>query len=78
MDKVAIIRSKFPDKAHNIPSVQKPEIKSKMNSLERATEDEIKKTYSELIVKIMCSGPHSHKRAEKLSWYISNSQHWYN
>ena len=44
MDKIAIIRSKFPDKLHKIPSVQtKKEIRSKMNSFERATEDEIKK-----------------------------------
>ena len=43
MDKIAIICSNFPDKVHNIPSVQKPEIRSKMNSFERATEDEIKK-----------------------------------
>ena len=52
MDKIAIIRPKFPDKVHNILSVQKPEIRSKMNSFERVTEDEIK-TYFELIVKIM-------------------------
>ena len=37
------MRSKFPDKVHNIPSVQKPEITCKMNVFERATEDEIKK-----------------------------------
>ena len=43
MDKIATIRSKFTDKAHNISSVQKPEIKSKMSSFVRATEDEIKK-----------------------------------
>ena len=43
MDKIATIRSKFPDKAHNISSVQKPEIRSKMSSFERATEDEITK-----------------------------------
>ena len=49
-----------------------------MNSFERATEDEIKKTYFELIVKFMWSGPHFYKRAEILSWYISNSRHWYN
>ena len=41
--KIAIICAKFPDQVHNIPSVQKPEITSKMNSFERATEDEIKK-----------------------------------
>ena len=39
MDKIAIIRFKFPDKVHNITSVQKTEIRSKMNSFE----DEIKK-----------------------------------
>ena len=43
MDEIAIIRSQFPDKVNNIPSVQKPEIRSKMNSFERAIEDEIKK-----------------------------------
>ena len=43
MDKIEIIRSKFPDKVHNILSVQKTEIRSKMNSFERATKDEIKK-----------------------------------
>ena len=43
MDKIAIIRSKFPDKVHNITSVQKPEIRSKMNPFQRATGDEIKK-----------------------------------
>ena len=43
VDKIAIIRSKFPDKIHNIPSVQEPEIRSKMNPFERAIEDEIKK-----------------------------------
>ena len=49
-----------------------------MNSFERATEDEIKKAYFELIVKIMWSETHSYNRAEKLSLYNSNSQHWYN
>ena len=49
VNKIATIRSKFQDKS----SVQKPEIKSKMKSFERATEDEIKKAYFELIVKIM-------------------------
>ena len=78
LDKIAIIRSKFPDKVHNIPSVQKPEIRSKMNFFERATEDEIKKNYFELIVKIMWSGPHSYEHAKILSWYISSSYHWYN
>ena len=43
MDKIATIRSKAPDKAHNISSAQKPEIRSKMSSFERATEDEITK-----------------------------------
>ena len=41
MDKIEIIRSKFSDKVHNIPSLQKK--RSKMNYFERATEDEIKK-----------------------------------
>ena len=41
VDKIAIILSKFPDKVHNIPSVQKPEIRSKINSFERATENKI-------------------------------------
>ena len=40
---ISTIRFKFPDKVHNIPSVQKSEISSKMNSFERATEDKIKK-----------------------------------
>ena len=43
MDKIETIRSKFPDKVQNIPLVQKPEIKSKMNVFERASENEIKK-----------------------------------
>ena len=43
VDKIETIRSKFPDKVHNIPQVQKPEIRSKMNVFERASEDEIKK-----------------------------------
>ena len=43
MDKIEIIRSKFPDKVQNIPQVQKPKIRSKMNVFERASEDEIKK-----------------------------------
>ena len=38
---IHFIRSKFPDKVHNIPSVQKTEIRSKMNVFE--TENEIKK-----------------------------------
>ena len=43
VDKIETIRSKFPDKIQNIPQVQKPEIRSKMNVFERASEDEIKK-----------------------------------
>ena len=45
MNKIAFIRAKFPDKVpvHNIPLVQKTEIRSKINSFERATEDKIKK-----------------------------------
>ena len=43
MDKIETIRSKFPDRVQNIPQVQKPEIRSKMNVFERASEDEIKK-----------------------------------
>ena len=43
MDKIETIRSKFPDKVQNIPQVQKPEIRSKINVFERASEDEIKK-----------------------------------
>ena len=31
--KIETLRSKFPDRVPNIPSVQKPEIKSKMVSL---------------------------------------------
>ena len=53
VDKIATIRSKFQDKVHKIPSVQKPEIRSKINSFERATEDDIRKAYFELIVKSM-------------------------
>ena len=53
MDKIETIRSKFLDKVQNIPQVQKTEIRSKMNVFERASEDEIKKAYFELIVKIM-------------------------
>ena len=49
MDKIAAIRSKFLDKVDNIPSVQQPEIRSKMNSFERATEDEIKNRDRHLI-----------------------------
>ena len=43
VDKIKTIRSKFPDKVQNIPQVQKPEIRSKMNVCERASEEEIKK-----------------------------------
>ena len=43
VDKIEIICSKFPDKVQNIPQVQKPEKKSKMNVSEGASEDEIKK-----------------------------------
>ena len=43
VDKIETIRSKFPDKVQNILQVQKPEIRSKMNVFERASEDEIKK-----------------------------------
>ena len=43
MDKIETIRSKFPNKVRNIPEVQKPEIRSKMNVFERASEDKIKK-----------------------------------
>ena len=43
VDKIETIHSKFPDKVQNIPQVQKPEIRSKMNVFERASEDEIKK-----------------------------------
>ena len=43
VDKIETIRSEFPDKVQNIPQVQKPEIRSKINVFERASEDEIKK-----------------------------------
>ena len=43
MDKIETIRYKFPDKVQHIPQVQKPEIISKINVFERASEDEIKK-----------------------------------
>ena len=78
VDKIETIRSKFPYKVQNIPQVQKTEIRSKMNVIQRASEDEIKKTYFELIVKIMWSGPPSYKRVKKLSWHINNSHHWHN
>ena len=43
MDKIETIRSKFPDKVQNIPQVQKPKNRSRMNVFERAPKDEIKK-----------------------------------
>ena len=43
VDTIETIHSKFPDKVQNIPQVQKPEIRSKMNVSERASEDEIRK-----------------------------------
>ena len=43
MDKIETIRSKFPDKVQNIPQVQNPEIRSKMNAFERTSEDKIEK-----------------------------------
>ena len=43
VDKIKTIRSKFPNKVQNILQVQKPEIRSKMNVFERASEDESKK-----------------------------------
>ena len=43
VDKIETIRSKFPDKVQKISQVQKPEIRSKMNVFERASEDEVKK-----------------------------------
>ena len=45
VDKIETIRSKFPDKVQTIPQVRKPEIRSKMNVFERASEDEIKKLF---------------------------------
>ena len=48
VDKIETNRSKFPDKVQNIPQVQKPEIRSKMNVFERASEDEIKKFFFSL------------------------------
>ena len=51
VDKIETIRSKFPYKVQNIPQVQKTEIRSEMNVIQRASEDENKKTYFELIVK---------------------------
>ena len=42
VDKIETIRFKFPYKVQNIPQVQKPEIRSKINVFERASEDEIK------------------------------------
>ena len=43
MDKSETSRSKFPDKVQNIPQVQNPEIRSKMNVFERTSEDKIEK-----------------------------------
>ena len=43
VDKIETIRSKFPEKVQNIPQVQKPKIRSRMNVFERAPKDEIKK-----------------------------------
>ena len=43
VDKIETICSKFPDKVQNIQQVQKPEIRSKMNFFEHASEDETKK-----------------------------------
>ena len=45
MDKIKNIRSKFPDKQQNIPQVQKPEIRFKMNVFERASEDKLKNLF---------------------------------
>ena len=39
VDQIETIRSKFPDKVQNIPQVQKPEIRFKMNVFERASEE---------------------------------------
>ena len=46
--KIETIRSKCPDKVQNIPQVQKPEIRSKMNVFKRASEDEKKLILSSL------------------------------
>ena len=43
VEKIETTRSKFPDKVQNIPQVQKPEIRSKMNVFERESEYGIKK-----------------------------------
>ena len=48
---VETIRFKFPDKVQNIPQVQKTEIRSKMNTFERGSEDEIKKLISSSLSK---------------------------
>ena len=40
VDKIETIRFNFPDTVQNIPQVQKPEIRSKINVFERASEDE--------------------------------------
>ena len=42
MDKIETIRSKVQGKVQNIPQVQNPEIRSKIDVFERASEDEIK------------------------------------
>ena len=43
--KIKTIHSKFPDKVQNIPQVQQPEIRSKINLFERASEDELKSLF---------------------------------
>ena len=43
VDKIETIHSKFLDKVHNIPLVQKTEIRSKIYVFKRATENEIEK-----------------------------------
>ena len=66
VDKIEIIRSKFLDKDTIFHLFLNVRQKLKL------------KSFFELIVKIMWSGPHSYKCAEKLFWYINNSHHWYN
>ena len=44
-----------------------------MKDFECETEDEIKKPFFGLIVKIMWSELHSYKGAEKFSWHTNNS-----
>ena len=66
MDKIETIRSKFPDKVQNIPSVPTPEIVSKMIVFERATEDKIVKL---ILSSSSKSRPHSYKRAEGVIVY---------